>query len=213
MNKRIKILLIIFGALLLILVATYYFGYIINTNLHTDKKPAIYLYPTEDTRISVKLIVNGTISKDIPKYPKDGWDVFTTKEGLIDNQYDYLFYEAKLNELELPEDGWIVAYTDLDNWFEINLKQFGLNQKETSQFKEYWLKELPKSNYYEIRLLSKDFINKNMQLIIDPTPDTIIRIQFYFRPIKELKEIQNPIIIKSTRKGFTVVEWGGILDN
>ena len=54
---------------------------------------------------------------------------------------------------------------------------------------------------------------KNMNLIIDPKPDTIIRLDFYFKPIKEIVKIKEPIIITPTRNGFTVVEWGGILDN
>ncbi|HPD82070.1 MAG TPA: hypothetical protein PK357_03150, partial [Candidatus Pacearchaeota archaeon] len=175
------------------------------------EKPAIYLYPTEDSIIDVHLDVNGRITKDIPAYGKDGWEVFATKEGIIDGEYDYLFYEARLNKLDLPEEGWIVEYNEFSNWFDINLNKLGLNEKESYQFKEYWLERLSKSNYYEIKLLSKEYLDENMALNINPEPDTIIRLEFYFKPLKEFKKINEPTIVTPIRQGFTVVEWGGIL--
>lgn len=73
------------------------------------------------------------------------------------------------------------------------------------------MKRLPKSPYYEIKLVSSEFLNKNAKLIIDPKPDTQIRLLFYFKPIKKLYTINEPKIITPERQGFTVVEWGGIL--
>lgn len=67
--------------------------------------------------------------KDIPNY-KNGWNVFVTKEGIIENKYDYLFYEAKLNKVDIPKKGWIVKYSELNQWFNINLEKLGLNKKE-----------------------------------------------------------------------------------
>ena len=176
------------------------------------KKPAIYLYPLVDSNIQVKVNINGKITKDIPDY-NNGWDVFATKEGIINNEYDYLFYEAELNKLELPNEGWVVKYADLDSWFDNILSKLGLNEKEARQFKEYWLNELPESNYYEIKMLDSKFLKQNMNLEINPIPDTLIRIEFYFKPVNLIREINEPSIVTPKREGFTVVEWGGILDN
>ncbi|OGF32311.1 hypothetical protein A2223_03240 [Candidatus Falkowbacteria bacterium RIFOXYA2_FULL_35_8] len=178
----------------------------------TFKKPAIYLYPTEDSFINVKLDVNGKIIQDIPKY-ENGWNVFVTKDGVIEDKYDYLFYEAKLKSKQLPNEGWIVEYSNLENWFDVNLIKLGLNQKEASQFKEYWLVELPKSDYYEIKLFDQSFLKRNMNLIISPQPDTLIRLNFHFKPLKEQIEIAEPQIVIPERNGFVVVEWGGVLDS
>src|SRR3989338_4641822 len=177
----------------------------------TIKKPAIYLYPAEDSFVNVQLDVNGKIIKDIPEY-KNGWKVFATKEGIIENKYDYLFYEAILRKIELPSYGWVVGYDDLANWLNVNLIKFGLNEKEKNQFKDYWLKELTKSEYYEIKLFEDSFLKESMNLIISPQPDTLIRLNFNFKPLKEKIEISEPTIITPKRNGFTVVEWGGRLD-
>ncbi len=209
MNKILLWILISFGVIILVAgIATY----AIFLKPTVDKKPAIYLYPLEDSQISVKLNVNGALIADIPKY-EDGWNVFVTKDGLIEDKYDYLFYEAKLNDLDIPKFGWIVKYSELNHWFDINLIKLGLNEKEKNQFKEYWLNELPKENYYEIKLLSKNFLKNNMNLIIDPEPDTEIRLNFLFKPLKKSHDIIHPKIETPIRTGFTVVEWGGILNN
>ena len=176
-------------------------------------KPAIYLYPEEDMDVSVKLRYIGIFTETIPKY-NGGWNVFVTTDGIIDGKYDYLFYEgiSFRFRLETPKEGWLVPYPELESWFDINLKKMGLNEKELYQFKEYWLEKLPESNYYEIKLLSEEYLNKNVKLTVDPTPDTEIRLLFYFKPRKEEILITNPEIITPVREGFTVVEWGGILD-
>ena len=176
----------------------------------TMKKPAIYLYPEQNSIINVKLDVNGKIIKDIPKY-NNGWDVFVTNEGIIENKYDYLFYEADLRKLDLPNEGWIVEYSKLNSWFNQNLIKLGLNEKEIYQFKEYWMKELPNSKYYEIKLLEDNFLRDNMNLIIEPQPETIIRINFHFKPLNEKYPLPLKKISNKKRLGFTVVEWGGIL--
>ena len=174
------------------------------------KKPAVYLYPKEDSMVSVKLRVKGLITKDMPAY-KNGWNVFATKEGIIDNKYDYLFYEAFLFGAKFPESGWIVGYGDLRNWFEDNLVRLGLNEKEKNQFIDYWIKELPKANYYQIKLADKKFLDEYMGLDISPKPDTEIRLLFEFAPLSEKIVIDEPEQTAPKRNGFTVVEWGGIL--
>ncbi len=181
-------------------------------NIHEPqpvKKPAVYLYPLETSNIQVKVEVKGKLTLTEPLYD-NGWNVNVSPDGLIDNKYDYLFYEADLNKIELPDEGWIVEFKKLENWFDEYLPQLGLNSKETEQFKEYWLKDLKKANYYEIKLLDNKFLEENMKLIISPEPQTLIRLNFYFKPVFEKRELKEPSITKSERNGFTVVEWGGI---
>lgn len=186
-------------------------SFVILASLSGARKPAIYLYPTEDSFVNVQLEINGIITKTIPRH-NNGWSVFVTKDGLIEDQYDYLFYEALLRNVKLPETGWVVRSEDLSQWFDINLDKLGLNNREKTQFIEYWLKELPSASYYEIKLLEEAFLDENMRLNISPKPDTIIRLIFNFRPLKKSIQIPEPIIITPQREGFTVVEWGGILD-
>jgi len=175
-------------------------------------KPAVYLYPESEMNIKVSVNVNGYITKSIPTYGI-GYDVTAKPNGLIDDKYDYLFYEAQLNNIVLPNTGWVVKSNDLEAWFNFNLVKLGLNQNEIEQFKEYWIPRLSESDLYEIKLIENNFLVENMNLIIEPKPDTLIRTIFYFKPIDEKIEITEPTIETPERIGFTVVEWGGLLDN
>jgi hypothetical protein len=51
-----------------------------------------------------------------------------------------------------------------------------------------------------------------MQLVISPKPDTVIRVILYFKPVDSYIRIKNPKLTHIQRKGFTVVEWGGIIN-
>jgi hypothetical protein len=189
-------------------VLTYY--YIKATTFYVVKKPAVYLYPIDESVINVSLSINGKLTASEPYY-NQGWNVNVKPNGLIDGRFDYLFYEAALKKIALPEDGWVVEYKNLDRWFDRELILLGLNEKEKSQFKEYWLKELPKADYYEIRLLQDDFLNENMGLDIKPKPDNLIRVNLHFKPVSTKTSLAKPVIKTPHREGFVVVEWGGIL--
>lgn len=184
-------------------------------DLPVPEKPAVYLYPEKSQNISVKLNINGEIIKDIPEYDS-GWDVYANADGEIYEQgqtYDYLFYECTLNYLELPSEGWCVSYDELPAWFDENLVKLGLNEKEKQQFDEYWLNRLPEEEYYTIKLLDNEFLDKNMGLDVSPKPDTVIRIEFVFKSSDYSVEMQEPEITTPQRDGFIVVEWGGIVCN
>ena len=174
-------------------------------------KPAVYLYPEKDLQASVKVSLNGRITQSIPEYGQ-GWKVYVRKGGLIDGKYDYLFYEAALNRLERPSKGWVVGYKDLARWFDEKLPALGLNNAEATELKAYWMNKLPESKYYKIGLLSPEFLKEDMDLVVEPKPDTEIRRIFYFKPLNVRQDIEEPIIPSQERIGFTVVEWGGVVD-
>ncbi len=176
------------------------------------KKPAIYLYPPKTATINVRLRIKGTLTKTIPEYGH-GWRVVAHPDGKIKGGYDYLFYEANLSTIALPKEGWIVDYQGLEGWFETNLGKLGLNAHEKEQFKAYWLKELTPAPYYKIQLLDRAFLSETMGLEIHPKPDTVIRLDFYFTPLTYWETLAKPTMKTPLRKGFAVVEWGGIIDD
>jgi hypothetical protein len=211
MNRKLKIWIGIVWILIALTIFIFIELWVVASNQIQIKKPAIYLYPIEDGQIEVSVFVNGKLTETIPEYGT-GWDVFVAKDGIIENKYDYLFYEANLNKLELPIEGWVVKYGDLGSWFDKNLKLMGLNEKELLQFKEYWMKELPEKEYYLIKLFSKNYLEENLKLKFNPTPNTLIRLNFYFKPLNEMIKVESPNITTPTRNGFTVVEWGGVFE-
>ncbi len=172
-------------------------------------KPNIYLYPEKECVVEVTLKPNGKITKSIPEY-KDGWKVNIKPNGIINNEYTFLFYEAEV-DVELPELGWCVEVNELNNFFKSSLLDYGLNETEIEDFIEYWSKRLDVSSYYCIYPLVGDDLINICPISIDPEPDNMLRLWFIFIPVDQYKTLNQPEIPIFSRQGFEVVEWGGIL--
>jgi len=180
-------------------------------------KPAVYLYPTKTTDLSVKLTINGTLRFTLPKY-SNGWDVKASPDGTIYNygdgkKYDYLWWESDATgkQIKMTNGGIILPKDEMSTKLKNVLTSFGLNQKETNQFLEYWLPILnsEKSQYIYFTFLYNDEVNQIGKLDFSVTPDTEMRIFMLYKPVTANYETKKLYIPTMTRKGFTVVEWGG----
>lgn len=179
-------------------------------------KPAIYLYPTKKEAINVKVNTIGIFTLTIPDYPKNGWNVIAHPNGDIESDdkiFEYLYYESMIPDARvvIPDKGYVVADGELSDLFNQILPRVGLNRNEASGFSDYWLKALPSSPYYFVGLMNEKSINDIEPLVINPTPDTINRVRFYFELLDKPKIVEKPIITTPERKGFTVIEWGGMV--
>ncbi|RJQ35907.1 hypothetical protein C4559_06115 [Candidatus Microgenomates bacterium] len=179
-------------------------------------KPAIYLYPEEKTKVNVKVNTKGFFTYTDPLYPQNGWDATAYPDGKIivgNKNYEYLYYESKIpdNLIEKPKTGFVVKFIDLPSLFSDVLPKLGLSPKQTLDFKTYWEKNLPYSPYYFVGVMNEKNIDDFEPLIISPKPATIIRVRLYFEAIKQDLEIQKPEILTPQKKGFSVVEWGGMI--
>jgi len=177
-------------------------------------KPAIYIYPEEDSQFQVQLILkNGTkITESIPKY-NEGWDVFVEKSGRIDSKYDYLFYEASIKIMPELSSGWCISRKNLKNKLNNLLLKIGLNQQETNEFLDYWLNRLQDYKYYKIYPVVNNQLDGFVELDITSQPKTIFRIWFFFQGVNDFEELSSTQIQNFIREGTTVIEWGGVLLN
>ena len=174
-------------------------------------KPLIYLYPTVDTKVNVKLGRSEALTSTYPKY-KDSWNVLAKPTGeLIDDKGRsfYGLYWEGYNTIDVTfEDGFVVKKDDLIPFLEEKLSALGLNEREANEFIIYWLPKLEENEYNLIRFESIDKINKNMPLIINPKPDTVIRILIEYKKADKDTKVKTQALVTPVRKGFTVVEWG-----
>ncbi|MCL5433016.1 MAG: hypothetical protein M1524_02775, partial [Patescibacteria group bacterium] len=163
-----------------------------------DCKPAIYLYPEKETPVNVRIVPKGFFTITIPQYPLvDGWNVVAYPDGTIrenGKKYNYLYYEAKIenSKINKPADGFIVAFNNLNNFYDKLLTKLGLSENEINDFKDYWQKALPYSPYYFVGIMKDSDISKIEPMTIVPKPDTIIRVRLYFEPRENTIEIEAP---------------------
>ncbi len=176
-----------------------------------DYKPVIYLYPEEELRASVKLLLNGALTCVYPEY-NDGWNVTARPDGtLIDAkgmEYNYLFWEGRLNTVYDVSKGFCVKGRDTASFLEQALKDAGLNRREANEFITFWLPKM-QDNPYNIISFQQEAYTDAAQLNIDPNPDTVIRVFMTWYPVDEYTELPAQELTAPERNGFTVVEWGG----
>ena len=191
------------------------YQYKAKNNPHCDPaiayKPMIYLYPEKEQAIEVSLGYPDLLTVTYPKY-ENGWKVTATPDGTIklnNREYYGLYWEGKSHKERKVEEGFIVEKNDIINFLEEKLKVLGLNDKEANEFIIYWLPKLSQSNYNYIYFKTKEEIDENMPLLINPKPETIIRVFMDYKPLKEKITVKEQVLISPERKGFTVVEWGG----
>ena len=178
-----------------------------------DLKPIIYIYPTEQTKVSIKVGKPENLLHTYPKY-ENGWEVIAKPNGnLIDtktgrNLYA-LYWEGKNTVEPNMNEGFIVKGEETITFLEEKLKVLGLNEREANEFIIYWLPKLESNKYNFIRFQTEEEINNNMPLEIEPKPDTIIRVVMEFKALEEPIQIQEQNLKTPERTGYTVVEWGG----
>lgn len=136
-----------------------------------DKKPIIYLYPTEETDVSVTLSNPELITVSYPSY-KNGWKVTAHPDGtLIHNGKELysLYYECSMkNNPVVTREGFTVHRNDLVEFMEEKLGILGLNDREVEEFIIYWLPVLQEHEYLYIRFATQEEIDSQMQLNVSP---------------------------------------------
>lgn len=174
-------------------------------------KPVIYLYPENETDVTVRLDYAGKLTCTYPAY-KDGWKVSADPDGTLtdaDGQtYNYLYWEG-VNRVDYDfSEGFCVAGSDTAVFLEDALSRLGLTRREANEFIVYWL-PLMQDNPYNLISFQTDTYTEEAKLSIDPTPDTLLRVFMAWKPLQSAADIPVQDLTTTERTGFTVVEWGG----
>ena len=176
-----------------------------------DAKPVLYLYPEEETAVTVKLDYGGKLTCTYPAYG-DGWQVTAQPDGtLTDNAgqtYNYLYWEG-VNDGDYDfSQGFCVAGGDTAAFLEDTLAQLGLTRREANEFIVYWLPRMQDAPYNLIAFQS-DAYTQAARLAIEPAPDTLLRVFMAWKPLDTAVDIPAQTLAAPERTGLTVVEWGG----
>ena len=171
--------------------------------------PNIYLYPetTITANVSLSFPNGGHVTESSPPYG-NGWTVTVSPEGIIDNEYDYLFYEASLPSNLSMDYGWLLTTDNLENEFRVLLANLGFIGREIDDFVDYWVPILDDAPYYGF--YPQD-INSLIELTINPAPVNTLRELFLVRAL--YNEIDIPAPPDNglfNRDGYVAVEWGVI---
>ena len=175
-------------------------------------KPVLYLYPEEETNVTVSFSNPEILETTYPKF-NSYWNVKALPNGDLldrDGKYYYALYwdEKKVHKVDFSE-GFYVEKDNAIEFLEEKMSYIGLSDKERNEFIMYWLPILEKNEkslvYFELTE-ERESYNK---LLISPQPDSMLRVVIHIKKVDEKVNIKKQQLKKFNREGFSVVEWGG----
>ncbi|MBR5969096.1 MAG: zinc-ribbon domain-containing protein [Lachnospiraceae bacterium] len=183
------------------------------------EKPAIYLYPEEETKVSLRLDYAGTLTTIYPSFDAENtWQVTARPDGTLfgadGREYYCLFWEGKDGFTPDFSEGFVIRGEDTAAFLEEALAAQGLSAREANEFIIYWLPRMEGNEWNLISFQGENYTDA-AKLFADPLPDTVIRVFMSFRPLSEDEALalQDTLpaqtFIAPQREGFTLAEWGG----
>ena len=175
------------------------------------EKPVIYLYPEDETEVSVKLDFDGELTCTYPAYD-NGWTVTAQPDGTLTDgsgqTYNYLYWEGVSNTEYDFSQGFCVPGGETAAFLEDALARLGLTRQEANEFIVYWLPRM-EQNPYNLIAFQSDAYTDHARLTVTPEPDSLLRVFMAWKPLESPVEIPAQDLPAFSRDGFAVVEWGG----
>ena len=192
------------------------------TSGYVVKKPVVYLYSEDELSCSIRYNFHVDLTFSYPDYA-EGWNVTVKKNGLIEDQntgqeFPYLFWEGETSSLsyqveENVLEGFLIRTDTAISFLENTLAQYGLNQREKTDFITFWAPSLMEEDYALVQFIVDEDYAVNIAFSeVNPKPNAALSLFMYYTPLLNSKvpfKVENPEIIPFSRSGFTFVEWGG----
>lgn len=182
-----------------------------NLSEEGSAKPVIYLYPEEETEVTVLLDYDGQLTTTYPAY-ENGWTVTAAPDGTLTDaegrEYYCLFWEGLASWDYDFSEGFCVSGEDTAAFLEKALASLGLTDQEANEFLIYWLPKM-EGNAYNLLSFQTDAYTDHARLTVTPRPDTVLRVFLAWKALEEPVDIAPQALTAPVRQGFTLVEWGG----
>ena len=177
-----------------------------------EDKPILYLYPEEETEVSVRFAHPELLTTTYPKYNNE-WKVVAQPNGDlrdINGNYYYGLYWEEQEAYKEFNDGFYVEKDDAIEFLEEKLEALGLNDRERNEFIMYWLPILEKNEKSFVHFEFTEELQAENALVISPAPDSLLRINMTVQKVNANPNLPEQELPSFERKGFAVVEWGGV---
>ena len=191
-------------------------GVIKTTGVGGYAKPVLYLYLTKKTKVELSFEKPELLTTTYPKFDKS-WVVTASKNGdLYDakGKYYYGLYWEEEGSTEVDfKEGFYVSKENAIDFLEEKLTTIGLNARERNEFIMYWLPILEKNEHNLVYFELTKEREKYNKLNISPKPDSLLRVAIHVKKVDGFTYIKEEKLETFKRKGFSAVEWGGVIHN
>ena len=177
-------------------------------------EPVLYLYGDPHTTVQVTLGDDVDVFRAAP--PGSGtWSLHPSPDGRVVDAHTgveapFLFWEGVRRHIRRPPFGTEVAGADSEAWLREVLPAHGLRGREIDDFVDAWAPDLERSSCSVVAFHSPRSVEREVPMVIEPAPDTLIRVLMDSWPCDGLWLSPQPTWPVPRREGFVVVEWGGL---
>ncbi len=139
------------------------------------------------------------------------------KKACLNNTYPYIYWDGMQIAKPLPTSkrGWLIKKEDIQDFLSEKLEELKFNQKERYDFLKYWVTILTnnQAKSYFIYFIQNEAVDRYLPMKVSPKLDSSNRLYMIAKEIKSDISLNiKPQKLESIRrKGFTLVEWGGVL--
>lgn len=176
-------------------------------------KPVLYLYPEEETEVTVRFARPELLTTVYPAYT-DSWQVTAAPDGTLtdarEREYYALYWEESGTISVDFTTGFCVAQKDAAAFLEEKLDCLGLTNREANEMIMYWLPVLERNRYSLVYFELTESREAYNHLRITPEPDSLLRIAIHIRASDEYVQMDEQQLPAWERSGFSAVEWGGV---
>lgn len=178
-------------------------------------EPVVYLYPTQPTYVDVQ--VGAKVVTSAPAYPAaTGWqNVLARPNGQLTYQgksYSSLLWEGYGNgQYPAITSGTVVPGNQAAATVRAEMKELGFLPNEINDFMAFWGPKLPHTPYVRLTWFGTNQVQALAPLTVWPHPNTVLRAFLDFQGLQQPISIPAQQLTGTPRRGFTVVEWGGLL--
>ncbi len=195
-------------------------------------KPAVYIYDIHERKNSLTLPIQqwDYFTKLIPEFSnKQTWNFQSTNHWSVkmnSQSYDYLYYALKTQDYKHNTHWWIVLWENIETFFDDKLNKINFNEKEKTDFIEYWIPKYEAGKYYFVSFKYKQDLDKIIPLNFSITPNSEFRVLLDSYELDDVSDFQKRFLYstvwdkldskliqsyKRNTQDLEVFEWGGVL--
>jgi hypothetical protein len=189
---------------------------LLRAGLHPPEmcEPVLYFYGTDEP-VTVTLDPEIVVTASSPRIRDHRWTVLPTGDGGVrqgERTWPFLFWEGEHGLFDPPSSGEVVAQDEVEAYLRRVLPAHGLQGREIDDFVRIWAPKLEQSPFVRISFHERALIDEVAPMTIEPPPDTLVRVMMEYEPLQRaVPSVPSPAPVPPPRRGFTVVEWGGVI--
>ncbi|MCE3297018.1 MAG: hypothetical protein K0R65_2732 [Crocinitomicaceae bacterium] len=187
-----------------------------------EEKPVIYAYSENKLSFDLLLKPKGKLLFTYPLPDANTWHMTVDGQSLKDaagNSFPYLFWEAShspefaFDQLNGKISGKILAQENVLSYLDSVLSHMNFNSREKTDFITYWGPRLTENKYSLVQFVVQDQCARFAEYGISPQPDVFNRFYMVYAGFDRYPgfiEIVPQVLPPFERKGFELLEWGGV---